>query len=527
MEEKLFSTLNLSEEVLRAIADVEYTSMTPIQEKIIPVVLEGKDVIGQSSTGTGKTAAFAIPAVEKTEPTEEGRVQTLVLAPTRELAIQITDEMRKFAKYKEGVKTVAAYGGQTIMIQIRGLKKAEIVVGTPGRIIDHIKRGTLKLDHIKTVILDEADEMLDMGFVDDIKYILRCCPEDRQTLLFSATMPTEIMRLTQRFQKDPVHVKGDDGKTAFELITQYYCEVPQKKKANAVVFLMDKLSIQRALIFCNTKNMVDVLTEHLVEKELAAVALHGDMKQSTRSHVMKEFKAGNVNILVATDVAARGIDASGVQAIINYDIPQDAEYYVHRIGRTGRAGNYGASYTIIANRGEFFNLCDIEDKTGAHLIPYELEGTEALPDDKVRATNNAKASYRQTPSSSSKKSSGPSTSKFKDNPKNVLVSVDVGAEHDIRPSHISGAIMKYARLKKQDIGKITVGQTESYVELSPEDARHVMRSMTDATVNDFVVVFRAAEEPRAKSSGNGNYGKKSGGHGYSKGRNGGYRKGRK
>ncbi len=522
MDEKLFSNLHLSEEVLHAIADVGYEAMTPIQEKIIPVVLEGRDVIGQSSTGTGKTAAFAIPAVEMTEPTEEGRVQVLVLAPTRELAIQITEEMRKFAKYKEGVKTVPVYGGQTIMIQIRGLKKAEIVVGTPGRIIDHIKRGTLRLDDIKMVVLDEADEMLDMGFLDDIRYILHCCPQNRQTLLFSATMPSQILRITQRFQKDPVHVKGDDGQTAFELITQYYCEVPQKKKANSIVLLMEKLGIHRALIFCNTKHMVDVLTEHLVDKGLAAVALHGDMKQSFRSHVMKEFKEGGVNILVATDVAARGIDATGVEAIINYDIPQDVEYYVHRIGRTGRAGNFGASYTIIANRGEFFNLCDIEDKTGAHMIPYELEGTEALPDDKVRASNNAKASYRQKPGDGKKQGAG-TASKFKDDPKNVLVSVDVGAEHDIRPSHISGAIMKYARLKKQDIGRITIGQNESYIELSPENARHVMKSMQDATVNDFVVVFRAAEEPKS-SSGSKNAG---GRGGYNRGRSGGYRKGRK
>lgn len=508
MNENDFAALELSPEILRAIEEVGYTSMTPIQQKIIPVVLSGRDVIGQSSTGTGKTAAFAIPAVQLAEPTEEGRTQILVLAPTRELAVQITDEIRKFAKYKEGVKTVPIYGGQTIMIQIRGLKKAEIVVGTPGRIIDHIKRGTLKLDDIKMVVLDEADEMLDMGFYDDIKYILHCCPEKRQTLLFSATMPTQILRLTQRFQKDPEHIKGDDGQTAFELITQYYVEVPQSKKANSVMLLMEKLNIKRALIFCNTKHMVDVLTEHLTEKGLAAVALHGDMKQSFRSHVMKAFKEGDVNILIATDVAARGIDATGVEAIINYDIPQDVEYYVHRIGRTGRAGNFGAAYTIIANRGEFFNLCDIEDKTGAHMLPFELEGTEALPDDRVRALNNAKASYRK-PASNGKSS----PSRYKDDPSNVLLSVDVGANHDIRPSHISGAIMKYARLKKQDIGKITIGENESYVELSPENARHVMKSMQDATVNDFLVVFKAFEEPKqAKSSSGGGSRSRRGGY---------------
>ncbi|MEA4920702.1 MAG: DEAD/DEAH box helicase [Clostridiaceae bacterium] len=499
MEEKLFSKLNLSDQILRAIADMGYDSMTPIQEQIIPLVLSGKDVIGQSSTGTGKTAAFAIPAVEKAEPSEEGRTQILVLTPTRELAIQITEEMRKFSKYKEGVKTLPVYGGQTIMIQIRGLRKAEIVVGTPGRIIDHIHRGTLKLDHVKMVVLDEADEMLDMGFLDDIRYILKCCPEDRQTLLFSATMPSQILRITERFQKHPVHIKGDDGQAAFDLITQYYCEVPQGKKANSVMLLMEKLSINRALIFCNTKHMVDTLTNHLVEKGLSAVALHGDMKQSARSQVMKEFKDGQVNILIATDVAARGIDASGVEAIINYDIPQDAEYYVHRIGRTGRAGNLGVSYTIIANRGEFFNLCDIEDKTGAHLTPYILEGADALPDDRVRALNNSKASYRIAVPGKKPSGSGSSSSKYKDNPQNCLISVDVGADHDIRPSHISGAIMKYARLKKQDIGKITISQSESLIELSPENARHVMKSMQDATVNNFVVVFKAAEEPSSQA----------------------------
>lgn len=526
MDENKFSDLNLSTDLLRAIEDVGYETMTSIQQKIIPHVLEGKDVIGQSSTGTGKTAAFALPLVEMTEGTAEGKTQVLVLAPTRELAIQITDEMRKFAKYKEGIKTIPVYGGQTIIIQIRGLKKAEIVVGTPGRIIDHIKRGTLKLDAIKTVVLDEADEMLDMGFFDDIKYILNCCPKPRQTLLFSATMPTQILRLTERFQTDPVHVKGDDGQAAFDLITQYYCEVPQSKKANSVILLMEKLAIKRALIFCNTKHMVDVLTEHLVSKGLSAASIHGDMKQNIRSHVMKEFKDGSVNILIATDVAARGIDASGVEAIINYDIPQDIEYYVHRIGRTGRAGNNGASYTLIANRGEFFNLCDIEDKTGAHMIPFELEGTEALPDDKIRAYNNAKGAYRKIPAiKSSSKSGNSPASKYKDNQQNVLISVDVGAEHDVRPSHISGAIMKYARLKNQDIGKITIGLNESYIELSPEDARHVIRTMQDATVNDFVVVFKSAETPKSPSGGNKPYNRRSGGNNRG-GRSGGYRRGK-
>lgn len=526
MIENAFSGLGLSQELLKAIEDVGYTEMTEIQEHIIPHILAGKDLIGQSSTGTGKTAAFSIPAVEKTVPCAEGveeeDPQVLVLAPTRELAIQITEEMQKFSKYKPGIKTVAVYGGQTIMIQIRALKNAQIVVGTPGRVIDHLNRGTMKLSNLKLVVLDEADEMLDMGFVDDIKYILRAAPQDRQTLLFSATMPPAILRMADRFLKRPELVKGDNGQTAFELITQYYVEVPSGKKANAVKLLMDQTNTQRALIFTNTKRMAEVLNDRLCELGLASVALHGDLRQSVRTKIMQDFKAGKANILIATDVAARGIDASGVEAIINYDIPEDIEFYVHRIGRTGRAGQLGASYTIIANKGELFSLVDIEDYTKAPLKPYFLEGAEDLPDDKVRATSNAKAR------NASPKGFGRGGASMKDNQDNVLVAVDVGSFHEVRPSHISGAIMKYARLKKQDIGKITIGEKESYVELNPENARLVMRTMQDATVNDFVVTFTAAKVNDAPTKTGNSRGGRSGGsrNGGNHGSRGGHRGGR-
>lgn len=482
MEEHSFDILNLSPELTRAVADAGYTQMTGIQEKVIPIIRQGLDAIGQSSTGTGKTAAFGIPAIEMIDDFESPDPQVLVLCPTRELAMQVSEELRKFSKYKEGVRVVTVYGGQNIETQIRALKRASIVVGTPGRIIDHLRRRTLKLGNVKLAVLDEADEMLDMGFLGDIKQILFNTPKERQTVLFSATMPAEILRITQQFQRSPQHVKGDDGQTAFGLIEQYYVEVPHSKKAQAVRLLCQQYGAQRGLIFCNTKIMVDRLTRALADMGLSARALHGDMRQSSRTQVMQGFKDGSVNMLVATDVAARGIDASGVDVIINYDIPQDIEYYVHRIGRTGRAGRDGAAFTLIASSGEFFGLRDIEDGTGQALKPYYLQGLEATPDDKVFARNTSRGNdgFR-----SSKPQFGENSGQ------NAVISVDVGSDHDITQRHVSDAIIKYARIKKSDIGTIAVGPQETTVELTPDVARHVMKSVKDdATVNDFVVQFK-------------------------------------
>jgi len=512
--------LGLSQEMIRAIQDTGYEAFTPIQEKAIPVLLEGRDVIGQASTGTGKTAAFGIPAIELiTEPEETADPQVLVLCPTRELAMQVSDEMRKFSKYKEGLRVVTVYGGQNIDTQIRALKRAAVVVGTPGRVIDHIRRRTLKLMNIKLAILDEADEMLDMGFVDDIKQILFNTPENRQTALFSATMPPPIMRLTQRFLRNPETVKGDEGDTAFNLIDQYYVEVPKSKKAQGVRLLFEQQGAHRGLIFCNTKRMVEVLTRELTEMGLAVEGLHGDMAQGARTRVMAQFKSGETDLLIATDVAARGIDASGVDIIINYDIPQDMEYYVHRIGRTGRAGNTGVAFTLIAGSGEFFSLCDIQDTTGIQLKPYYLTGLEESPEDKfyARNTNRSESGARR---SSLPRQKGANGGRSASNGGNAVVSFDVGTNHDVTERQIVNAILKYSRIKKDEIGEITIKENESLVELAPDVARHVVRTMQNGTVNEFLVVVKAvsgAKEVNAKGESRG--GKGRGGRGGNRGGN--------
>ena len=510
MDELSFENLELSPEMMRAIGDAGYTQMTPIQQKVIPVIRAGHDCIGQSSTGTGKTAAFGIPMIEMLQDSDEPDPQGIVITPTRELAMQVSDEIRKFSKYKEGVRVCTVYGGQSIDTQIRALKRCSIVVGTPGRILDHLHRRTLKLKNIRLAVLDEADEMLDMGFLDDIRQILFNTPENRQTALFSATMPAPILRLTQRFLKNPEYIKGDSGDTAFNLIEQYYVEVPRNKKAQGVRLLIEQQKAQRVLIFCNTKRMVDILTRELDNMGLEAKCLHGDMTQSARTAVMAAFKAGEVNLLIATDVAARGIDASGVDIIINYDIPQDMEYYVHRIGRTGRAGNTGAAFTLIAGHGELFSLCDIEDVTGIQLKPFFLEGIETAPEDAFRPRSGSReegGERRPRPErggerdrdrgrGGERRNSRPAEPR-RPSGDNAVVAFDVGTEHDVTEKQIANSIIKYARLRKEEIGKITLGAQESTVEFAPEVARQVMRDMQEATVNDFVVTLRAVSGVKA------------------------------
>ena len=522
MDNKSLEALGLSPEMIRAIQDTGYQEFTPIQQKIIPLMREGKDVIGQSSTGTGKTAAFGIPAIELIEaPEETPDPQVLVLCPTRELAMQVSEELRKFSKYKEGLRVVAVYGGQNIETQIRALKKAAVVVGTPGRVLDHLHRRTLKLMNVRLAILDEADEMLDMGFIDDIRQILFNTPENRQTALFSATMPDPILRLTKRFLKNPELVKGDDGDAAFQLIEQYYVEVPKSKKAQGVRLLFEQQGAHRGLIFCNTKRMVEVLQKELTEMGLRVEGLHGDMAQGARTRVMSQFKDGTIDLLIATDVAARGIDASGVDIIINYDIPQDMEYYVHRIGRTGRAGNTGVAFTLIAGSGEFFSLCDIQDTTGIQLKPYYLTGLEETPEDKffARNTNRNENGARR---SSLPRPTGKNGGKTAANGGNAVISFDVGSNHDVTERQIVNSILKYSRIKKEEIGNITIRENDSLVELAPDVARHVMRTMQNGTVNDFLVVIKAVscgKEPNQKGEARQSEGRRGnshrGGHGRS------------
>lgn len=504
MDSNSFAALPLSPELLRAVREIGFTEMTEIQQKAIPVVLEGRDVIGRSSTGTGKTAAFGLPAVELCQ-SGAGGPQVLIMLPTRELALQVCGEMQKFSRYKE-LCVVPVYGGASIVNQINDLKYAEVVVGTPGRIIDHLHRGTLELDKVRMVVLDEADEMLNMGFLDDMKAILRCTPKDRQTLLFSATMPPAIMRLTERFQRDPLLIEGDDGQTAFDLISQYYCEVPVKRKMSAVIRLFEMEGITRALIFCNTKRMVDVLTESLRRRGLLATALHGDMRQSARTKIMQDFKAGKVNVLIATDVAARGIDATGVEAIINYDMPQDTEYYTHRIGRTGRAGKLGAAYTLVAGHGELFDLATIVESTGAQLDLFVIDGLEEAEADTLRSSEGRERSDRPRRSGRSKRESGRTPSRSSDAQARgelVALTLDVGSEHGISPNHIISALTDSGRVRRTDIGRIDIGADSSTVLLPPDGAR-AMLAVEAPIVKDFVVTLSCdAEETAAPTEDSG------------------------
>ncbi len=361
-----FESLGLSEEILKAVTEMGFTKASPIQAESIPPLLEGRDVIGQAQTGTGKTAAFGIPALEQIE-IQERHVQTLILCPTRELAVQVTEELRRLAKYLKGLKIETVYGGDSIERQIRALKAGvHIVVGTPGRIMDHMERRTLKLDKVTYVVLDEADEMLDMGFREDIENILQDVPEDRQTVLFSATMSKPIMAITQKFQENPVLVKVTKKEVTNENIEQVCFEVKQRAKVEVMCRLLDAYGLKQVIVFCNTKRKVDEIVEDLAIRGYAIEGLHGDLRQAQRTNVMSKFKSGTTAILVATDVAARGIDVAGVDAVINFDLPLDEEYYVHRIGRTGRAGLTGKALTLVG-KDEKFRLRQIEGYTKVRI----------------------------------------------------------------------------------------------------------------------------------------------------------------
>lgn len=342
-----FNELNLSADLLAEIEKAGFVEASPIQEQTIPLALEGKDVIGQAQTGTGKTAAFGLPTLEKIR-TEEATIQALVIAPTRELAVQSQEELFRFGRSK-GVKVRSVYGGSSIEKQIKALKSgAHIVVGTPGRLLDLIKRKALKLQDIETLILDEADEMLNMGFLEDIEAIISRVPETRQTLLFSATMPDAIKRIGVQFMKEPEHVKIAAKELTTELVDQYYIRVKEQEKFDTMTRLMDVEQPELAIVFGRTKRRVDELTRGLKIRGFRAEGIHGDLDQNKRLRVLRDFKNGNLDVLVATDVAARGLDISGVTHVYNYDIPQDPESYVHRIGRTGRAGKSGQSITFVS-----------------------------------------------------------------------------------------------------------------------------------------------------------------------------------
>jgi ATP-dependent RNA helicase DeaD len=361
-----FEGLGLSETAMQAIEKAGYTIPSPIQAQAIPEILNGRDIIGQAQTGTGKTAAFGLPALEKIDVTDRS-TQALILCPTRELALQVCNELKKLSYGKRGLSIAAVYGGESIMMQIKDLKRGvHIVVGTPGRVIDHLERKTLQLDGIKMFILDEADEMLNMGFREDIEHILTQAPEDRQTILFSATMSPPILNITKRFLTDPVHVKITKKEVTTDTIEQWYYDISSSNKLEAMTQLFDLNELKLSLVFTNTKKKADEIAEELRAYGYKAEAIHGDLKQSARNEVMTKFRNGQINMLVATDVAARGIDVNNVDGVFNYDLPQDLENYVHRIGRTGRAGKLGKSFTFFLP-GERYRLKELERFTKSPL----------------------------------------------------------------------------------------------------------------------------------------------------------------
>lgn len=385
METIRFEDLELDAKIMRAITDMGFEAASPIQGQAIPLELQGLDIIGQAQTGTGKTAAFGIPLLQKIDPKNK-KPQAIILCPTRELAIQVSEEIRRLAKYMHGVKVLPIYGGQEIGRQIRSLKDGvQVIIGTPGRVMDHMRRKTVKMDQIHTVVLDEADEMLNMGFLEDMETILSALPEERQTLMFSATMPQAIQRIAANFQKDPQIVRVVKKELTVPKVTQYYYEVKPRNKVEVMCRLLDLYSPKLSVAFCNTKKQVDELVQALQGRGYFAEGLHGDLKQEQRDRVMSSFRNGATEILVATDVAARGIDVDDVEAVFNYDIPQDDEYYVHRIGRTGRAGREGRAFSLAVG-SEVYKLRDIQRFCKTKIVPQpipSLDDVTAIKAEKI------------------------------------------------------------------------------------------------------------------------------------------------
>ena len=377
MQKKLFTELGLSPEVLRAVERMGFEEASPIQSAAIPVLLEGADVVGQSQTGSGKTAAFGIPAIQ-TVDTSVRAPQVIILCPTRELVVQVAEEIAKLAFFTRGLRELPIYGGQSYERQFRGLSSgAQIIIGTPGRVMDHLERKSLRLDQIKMVVLDEADRMLDMGFIDDIKTILRETPDERQTVFFSATIPRPIQELIKTFTRNPVSVRMEAQALTVPAIEQVYYEVDRRSKLEVLCRLIDLEDVKLGIIFCATKMMVDDLTEHLTARGYSADKLHGDMTQAMRERVMAKFRRRAIEILVATDVAARGLDVDDIEVVFNYDLPHDGEDYVHRIGRTGRAGKGGKAVTFVAGR-EIYRLENIQRFTKSRIRRAKVPSAEEV-----------------------------------------------------------------------------------------------------------------------------------------------------
>ena len=531
-----FEELNIDERILRAIEDMGFEETSPIQTQAIPAVCEGIDVVGQAQTGTGKTAAYTIPMLMKIDP-QIKKPQAIVLCPTRELAVQVAEEIRKLAKYMSDIKVLPVYGGQEIVRQIKSLKTGvQIIVGTPGRVMDHMRRKTVKFDNINMVILDEADEMLDMGFREDMETILTETPQDRQTVMFSATMPKAIMDIARNFQKDARVIKVVRKELTVSNIEQFYYEVRPKNKTEVLCRLIDIYNPRLSVVFCNTKRQVDELISELKGRGYFADGIHGDMKQQQRDRVMDDFRSGNVDILIATDVAARGIDVDDVDMVFNYDIPQDEEYYVHRIGRTGRAGRSGMALSFISGK-EVYKLKDIERYCKTKILAKPVPSLDDVKNtkldnmfDKIKQTieeggltdmvnlveehvNQEEYTSMDMAAALLKMLIGDTLDRVdevedfhfdmdRDDSRMVRLFINIGKKDKIKPSNILGAIAGESGMPGKLVGAIEMMDNYTFVDVPAIHAEKVLKAMNDnVLIKGRRVNMEKANQTRGKSHG--------------------------
>ena len=531
-----FEELNIDERILRAIEDMGFEETSPIQTQAIPAVCEGIDVVGQAQTGTGKTAAYTIPMLMKIDP-QIKKPQAIVLCPTRELAVQVAEEIRKLAKYMSDIKVLPVYGGQEIVRQIKSLKTGvQIIVGTPGRVMDHMRRKTVKFDNINMVILDEADEMLDMGFREDMETILTETPQDRQTVMFSATMPKAIMDIARNFQKDARVIKVVRKELTVSNIEQFYFEVRPKNKTEVLCRLIDIYNPRLSVVFCNTKRQVDELISELKGRGYFADGIHGDMKQQQRDRVMDDFRSGNVDILIATDVAARGIDVDDVDMVFNYDIPQDEEYYVHRIGRTGRAGRSGMALSFISGK-EVYKLKDIERYCKTKILAKPVPSLDDVKNtkldnmfDKIKQTieeggltdmvnlveehvNQEEYTSMDMAAALLKMLIGDTLDRVdevedfhfdmdRDDSRMVRLFINIGKKDKIKPSNILGAIAGESGMPGKLVGAIDMMDNYTFVDVPAIHAEKVLKAMNDnVLIKGRRVNMEKANQTRGKSHG--------------------------
>ncbi len=528
MSTTMFSELSLQPSIQKAIDERGFYEATAVQAQTIPLTRSGVDILAQSQTGTGKTIAFSIPALERIQP-DATAIQVMILSPTRELAQQCAEEVRKLAPYMPHVRTADIFGGSDYRAQFRALRKANMVIGTPGRIMDHISRGTIKLHNLEMIVLDEADEMLNMGFKEDVETILSDAPESRQTVLFSATVPKSILQIAQQFQKDPVQINLTQNKTVLGEIKQFYVDAPKQYKNRALTMLLHQVQPKRSIVFANTKSMVDELTQSLCEEGFLAQGLHGDMKQSQRSTVMAGFKGGNTEILVATDVAARGIDVQDIDYVFNYDLPKIAEYYVHRIGRTGRAGRSGTAISLCCGKQQLATIKSLVKKSQSQIEEMELPTRASIQAQQLeRNIDKIRQELTNEPSEQSKtilarllkegydakalacalmnhsfdtnelhiedipqgkrkkKQDSPSQAvpvkKSNKKPKMNVLLFNIGSSCNCTANHLVGAITEHAGISSKHIGKIVIEDSHSLVPLPAEFTPDVLLAMKQVKI---------------------------------------------